>query len=63
MNKPLVHIEEGLDYPVTLFQTGKKLFKVQYGAQITGDLDWIDAAHRLGECVFHSLECANKIKQ
>lgn len=49
------------DYPVELHQTSKHKYTVLYGAQKFERLTWLQAAHEFGECMFHSLECANKI--
>jgi len=50
-------------HPVSIHQSGKRSFAVQYGAQIRGGLSWQEAAHEFGECVFHALECAALIER
>ena len=42
---------------VILFQSGPDDFTVQYGLQVEGGLNYSDAAHRFGECLFHQLAC------
>jgi len=49
------------DYPVQIIATGVNRFNVVYGADIRTGLNWLEAAHEFGECVFHSLECAGKV--
>lgn len=46
---------------VTLFQSGPDDFTVQYGKQVRGGLNYCNAAHQLGECLFHQLACDSKL--
>lgn len=57
----LIHEFTDGDFSVKLFQNGKDKFTVQYGLQSEGGLNYASAAHRYGECVFHSLACAGKL--
>jgi len=50
-------------YSVTVAQHRNSAFTVTYGADITSGLDWVDAAHRYGECVFHALQCQGLIEE
>ena len=56
-----VHTFNDGDVPVSLFQNSVNSFKVIYGAQIKSGLSYAEAAKEYGECVFHSLSCADLI--
>ena len=61
MENPLtIEVTEGLDTPVKLEQTSKKLYTVTYGQQVTEKLDYFEAMKELQDCVAHSMECAGK---
>ena len=49
----------GLACPVKLEQSGPDNFRVTYGLQVRARLNYAQAAHELGECIFHSLACAS----
>lgn len=42
---------------VKVEQTGVDRFTVTYGLQIRRGLNYTQAAHEFGECVFHALAC------
>lgn len=46
---------------ISLTQTGIDRFTVQYGLQISKNLDYGRAARELGECVMHRLACESLI--
>lgn len=46
-----------LAFPVTLSQSARKLFTVEYGAQIKRGLTYSEAAHELGACLMHAMAC------
>lgn len=47
-------------WDITLHQTGRDRFIVQYGAEVFKG-DYAAAAHRLGECIMHALACEDKL--
>jgi hypothetical protein len=49
------------DLDIELIQTGGDRFTVRYFKQIETGLDYVTAAHRYGECVFHALACDGKL--
>ena len=49
------------DYPIRLYQDGVDRFTVQYGKQITSELDYAAAASDLGSCLMHMLACEGKL--
>ena len=49
-------------YPITL-EKGEKTYRVKYGAHIVSRLSYEEAAHELGECIFHALACEGKTKE
>lgn len=57
-----VHTFADGDHPVTLEQRADGRFRVTYGMQSKDGLEYVVAAHEFGECVFHSLACANKLE-
>jgi hypothetical protein len=50
-------------YDVALYQRGIDNFTVVYGLAEKPDLTWRAAAHELGECLWHALTNAGKIRQ
>jgi gamma-glutamyl:cysteine ligase YbdK (ATP-grasp superfamily) len=48
-------------YTITLTQTGKHRFTVTYGHEETKNLNYNEAAERLGYCILHALACEGKI--
>ena len=52
-----------IGYPIVLKQSesGKKLFTVTYGLQITKDLSYSEACTELGQCILHALACESKL--
>lgn len=42
---------------VKVVQTGVDRFTVSYGLQVKPGLNYVEAAHEFGECVFHALAC------
>ena len=59
--KTIDHTVNDLDCEVTLFQTGKDLFTVQYGKHIKTKLNYANAAIEYGKCIMHSATCSNRI--
>lgn len=54
-----VHIIEiPHQYPIKLEQHANGTFRVTYGAEVKDHLDFEDAPHEFGRCVFHALACA-----
>lgn len=39
------------------FKNSKPVFTVIYGLDVRGGLDYVEAAHRFGECVMHAAAC------
>lgn len=54
------HREPG-QFPVTVHQRADGLFKVEYGAEETDWVRYVDAARAFGQCVFHAVACTGKI--
>jgi len=52
---------DNLAYPVTLLQNSRKSFTVEYGAQVTKDLTYSEAAAELGACLMHAMACAGTL--
>lgn len=51
---------EGL--PIKVEQRGENgHFRVTYGLQVKDGLTYAQAAHELGECIFHWLACEGKL--
>lgn len=48
---------ETLAFPVKVEQNGVDRFTVTYGMQVKKNLNYVQAAHEFGECVFHALAC------
>lgn len=50
-------------FPIKLEQheTARGLFRVTYGKQVRDGLNYVDAAHELGECILHALACDSKL--
>lgn len=61
MKEKLICTQDGLDFPVKLYQISKHRYKVVYGADVRTNLRRWDAAAEFGYCVFHSAECAGKL--
>jgi hypothetical protein len=59
--KTILTISEGLDFPVSIAQSGKRNFVVTYGKQISTFDNWKSAFEDFGYCVAHSLECAGNL--
>jgi hypothetical protein len=49
-------------FPIRLIQTAIDSFTVEYGMEIKTSLSYIEAAHRLGECLMHAALCESKIR-
>lgn len=51
------------DLPIFVDQHGgkSKLFRVTYWKQVKSNLTYAEAAHELGECIFHALACDSKL--
>lgn len=50
-----------LPFPVLVTQVKNGDFTVTYGEQVKSRLNYAEAAHEFGECVFHALACAGKL--
>jgi hypothetical protein len=51
-----------LAFPISVIQTGKDSFTVQYGKQVKRGLSYAEAAKELGQSIFHALACDGKIE-
>ena len=58
----LVHRFTDGDHPVELYQNTPNTFKVVYGNHSRRGLSYEEAAREYGQCVFHSLACADKME-
>lgn len=47
----------GESFALKLYQTSKHKYTTVYGLEVKSGLSWLEAAHSLGEALFHSLEC------
>ena len=56
-----VTIAEGIDTPVSLYQSGVDRFAVIYGLDFKRDLTYSQAATALGAAIMHSTACASKL--
>ena len=63
MMKTLLTVEVDVDTPVKLQQTANGKFRVTYGLQVSGNLDYAVACRELGECIMHSLACTGELDQ
>lgn len=59
MEKLCFHVE--LEWPISLRQKGVDRFTVQYGKQIESDLNYAQAAAKLGQAIMHALTCQGKL--
>lgn len=50
---------DSLAYPITV-ERGERAYNVKYGAHVARRLAYEEAAHELGECIFHALACEGK---
>ena len=50
----------GYELEVHRHENGSR-FTVRYGQQIKRNLDYKSAAHKLGECIFHGMQCEGKL--
>ncbi len=50
---------DSLVYPITV-ERGERTYRVKYGAHVASRLSYVEAAHELGECIFHALACEGK---
>jgi hypothetical protein len=50
-------------YEIELRATAGRRFSVRYGQQLKSNLGWLAAAHMLGECLFHRLECESGVER
>lgn len=51
----------GLAFPVTLYQNGVDNFTVEYGKQVRSGMNYAEAASELGKCIMHALSCDGKV--
>ena len=61
MKRQAVVFQIDLEFPVTLFQSGRNNFAVQYGAQYKEGLTYSSAAKELGAAIMHAQACAGKL--
>lgn len=61
MKKKIIHQVKNLDSIVTLSQTGKDSFTIEYGMHCTKGLNYADAASEYGSCIMHSAQCLGKL--
>ena len=50
---------DSLAYPIAV-ERGWGTYNVKYGAHVVSGLSYEEAAHELGECIFHALACEGK---
>lgn len=62
MAKMNVCLEMPLVFDIKVEQSAHGKFRVTYGKQVRRDLDYVEAAHELGECIFHALACEGKVR-
>lgn len=48
-------------FPIRVDMLASGKFKVTYGQQVRSGLSYGQAAHDLGECIFHALQCDGKL--
>lgn len=53
-----------LAFPIKVeqYKTKAALFRVTYGLEVRDRLTYAEAAQEFGHCVFHALECADRLK-
>ncbi len=56
MNKIVFKTKHG-GFDIKLEQTSKQFFRVTYGRQIEGMLNYAEAAAKLGEAIMHASAC------
>ncbi len=54
---PLFFSQLNGQHPITVTRQGAR-YAVKYGEQVNKNLQYVEAAHELGECLFHSMQCA-----
>lgn len=57
----IIHSILNMAFPIELSQRGPDDFCVIYGKQVKAELNYTQAAHEFGECIFHALACDGKI--
>lgn len=57
------HVWYDMAMAITVHQTRMNQFTVTYGQQVKKGLNYEQAAHELGECMFHALCCDGMIEQ
>ena len=50
---------DSFGFPITV-ERGERTYRVKYGAHVVSRLSYVEAAHELGECIFHALACEGK---
>jgi hypothetical protein len=50
-----------LAFPIKVEQNARGKFRVTYGREVRDGLGYGQAAHELGECMFHALACDGKL--
>lgn len=48
-------------FDIQLLQLGRNRFEVHYGLQVDRDLDYAQAAAKLGEAIMHALACEGRL--
>lgn len=48
-------------FRIVLIKDRQKLYRVVYGQQTKPFLDYTEAAHELGECIMHALQCEGRL--
>lgn len=49
------------EHAIKVEQDSRRRFRVTYFKQVRSDLNYAQAAHEFGECVFHALACEAKL--
>lgn len=55
------YMVENLEFPISLQQHGKDNFTVVYGLQVDKQLNYGNAAAKLGQAIMHALACEGRL--
>lgn len=56
-HRKIIEVKNAGAFDVSVTQTSTDRFTVQYGLQVVRSLNYAQAAHEFGECLFHALAC------
>lgn len=57
-----LHLRVNDNFAIKVEQRSSGRFRVSYGKQVNDHLTYAQAAHRLGEAMFHRLACEGEIR-